>query len=225
MQKSIKFNEVFTGPATNNNTHDSDYIAFIFHGYGADYNDLVSLADALNVENKSIHWVFPNGPFEVPIGPGWTGRAWWPLTLSSLPHDWSDITPPGIDDLKTNLKSFIESFKVPYEKVIFGGFSQGAMLATELYLSAPTTPKGLLSFSGTLIRKSKWESACENRRHQKVFLSHGEQDQVLPSSGTHKLIQLFKKYDINCDFSSFQGGHEIPPKALLKAQNYLKSVL
>lgn len=224
MQNSIQFNEILTG-INAHNPDKADYLAFIFHGYGADFNDLLSIADLLTPEGKTIQWIFPNGIYEVPIGPGWTGRAWWPLTMTSLPHDWSNITPPGLEALKDQVFNLIQSFKTPWSKIILGGFSQGAMLATELYLSAPETPKTLLSFSGTLIRKDVWNTLAANRKSERVFLSHGEQDPVLPSAGTQKLIQLFKSHAIDCDFSSFMGGHEIPLKALQKAQKHLTDKL
>lgn len=200
------------------------YWVFMFHGFGADASDLKSLSDVLTPEGMKINWVFPNGIFSVPIGPMMTGRAWWPLTLSQLPSDWSNYTPPELLQLKPMIWKMIDSFKVPWNRIILGGFSQGAMLATEVYLSAPETPAGLISFSGSLIQKTEWLKLMSNRKNKKVFLSHGEADPVLPSSGTQKLLQLFKENQISCDFCSFRGGHEIPSSAILKAKAYLTSL-
>ncbi|MFN3455459.1 MAG: alpha/beta hydrolase, partial [Pseudobdellovibrio sp.] len=123
----------------------------LFHGFGADAHDLEGLKDYIHT-NKPVNFRFPNGIYEVPIGPGWTGRAWWKLTLNSLPHDWSDHTPDEMASLVPSLIKMISDLNVPWNKIILGGFSQGAMLATELYLQAPETPLGLISMSGSLIR-------------------------------------------------------------------------
>ncbi len=216
MQKTIKYLDDishFNDPET--------YWVFLFHGFGADASDLKDLSHIMTPEKKKINWVFPEGIYSVPIGPMMSGRAWWPLTMSQLPSDWTEYSPDNLEILKTALWKLIESFRIPWAKIILGGFSQGAMLATELYLSAPEKPAGLMSLSGSLIRKSAWSDYCRNRTQSKVFLSHGEQDQVLPSSGTHKLIQLFKFNNIECQVSSFRGGHEIPMTAILKAKDYL----
>lgn len=198
---------------------------FMFHGFGADMHDLYSLADLMNPDHYHLNWVFPNGLHTVPIGPGWTGRAWWPLKLSSLPGDWSNYAPENFDQLIQTVMRFIESYKLPWDKIIFAGFSQGAMLATQLYLSAPETPLGLLSLSGSLINSESWNKLLPHRKGEKIFLSHGEQDQVLPTKGTNRLVETFKKQGLQTDFVSFQGGHEIPPQVCVRAKKYLTEIL
>jgi phospholipase/carboxylesterase len=197
---------------------------FLFHGYGADAGDLVSLKDVLVNDPDAYNWIFPQGIVKVDIGGGYSGRAWWPLTMSSLPSDWSDINPPGIDDLIIKVKNFIESYQTPWSKIIIGGFSQGSMLATEMYLRATESPMGLLSFSGSLVRKTVWQTLMPSRKNQKVFLSHGEQDSVLPIKGTFALQALFKKNEIKTDLITFSGGHEIPMKAIEKAKIYMQNL-
>jgi phospholipase/carboxylesterase len=219
MQKPIRYQEVIFS------VHDPDaYWCFLFHGFGADASDLKNLSDYLTPSNKKINWIFPEGIYSVPIGPMMSGRAWWPLTLSQLPSDWSDYSPDNLETLKVQIWNMINSFKIPWNRIIIGGFSQGAMLATELYLSAAEKPAGLISFSGSLIRKSAWTEYLKYRAGAKVFLSHGEQDQVLPASGTNKLLSLFKTHQLDCTFSSFKGGHEIPLATLQKAQSYLSGL-
>jgi phospholipase/carboxylesterase len=227
MQKPIQFLDDIQHP------NDPDaYWVFMFHGFGADASDLKSLAEVLTPEGQKINWIFPNGIFTVPIGPMMTGRAWWPLTLSQLPTDWSLYSPPELAQLIPAIWKMIDSFKIPWNKIVLGGFSQGSMLATEIYLSAPETPAGLISFSGALIRKSDWTANLAKRQKEaeasgkslKAFFSHGEMDQVLPSSGTQKLVQMFKTHGFQCDISSFRGGHEIPMPAIMKAQAYLSAL-
>lgn len=193
----------------------------LFHGFGADMNDLESLKDVMNPDQVELNWIFPNGTFTVPIGPGFTGRAWWPLQMAQLPSDWTNYSPPEMTNLVPRVLKLIESLNVPWSQIILGGFSQGAMLATEVYFQASQKPLGLLSLSGSLIRKETWVQKCAERKNEKIFLSHGEQDQVLPSGGTQKLIQVLKQNELLVDFVSFQGGHEIPLQACARAKKYL----
>lgn len=201
---------------------DSPWV-ILFHGFGADAHDLESLKDYITLKTP-VNYRFPNGVFEVPIGPGWTGRAWWPLTLSSLPSDWSDYTPDALEKLVPALIKMISDLNVPWNKVILGGFSQGAMLATEIYLQAPENPLGLISLSGSLIRQSAWSEKLASRQGQKIFLSHGENDQVLPLKGSQKLFNLCKDKGLDCQWVTFPGGHEIPPKVLLGVSQYINSL-
>ena len=208
-------------------------LVFMFHGYGADQADLVGLKDELvpgtNPNAVNWSWVFPQGIEKIDIGGGWTGRAWWPIALSQLPGDWSEISPPGIDVLRQNALSFIDNYRIMYQlswsQIVIGGFSQGAMLATELYLHTPETPAGLLSFSGTLIRKSIWSDRLSLRQGSSLFLSHGEQDPILPIRGSHALNNMFRQNGLKTDFCTFPGGHEIPMKAIDKAKQYLHNLV
>jgi phospholipase/carboxylesterase len=212
-QKKIQYIE-------HTNNTDKPYV-ILFHGFGADMNDLESLKDVMNPDHLELNWIFPNGVFSVPIAPGFMGRAWWPLQLSQLPTDWTNYSPPEMTELVAKVLDLIKSLNVPWEQIILGGFSQGAMLATEIYFAAPQTPLGLLSLSGSLIRKDVWTTNCSKRKNEKIFLSHGEQDQVLPPGGTQKLLQLLKQNELLVDFISFQGGHEIPVQVCTRAKKYI----
>jgi phospholipase/carboxylesterase len=133
--------------------------------------------------------------------------------------DWSNHSPESMDELKLTCEKFISDLKIPWSQIIVGGFSQGAMLATELYLSAPESPRGLISFSGSLIRKSHWIEKLLNRKNKKVF------DQVLPIKGTYQLLELMKKNELNVDFVTFRGAHEIPHAVCDRAKKYIESLI
>lgn len=213
MNKRIQFQESFSSPEAPT--------VILFHGFGANMHDLAGLQDILTPEGQQLNWIFPNGPYSVPTGPDWDGRAWWPLQLSKLPNDWSDITPAELPLIQPLLDDFFKSLNRPWSQIILGGFSQGAMLATDLYLNAPETPLGLISFSGSLIRKNVWIEKIKNRANEKVFLSHGEQDPVLPIRGTQALMELMKKNQLVTEFVPFRGQHEIPMNVCERAQKYI----
>ena len=84
----------------------------LFHGYGADAADLEPLKDYIPTQKK-LNWLFPQGIADVPIVPGWTGKAWWPLTMSSLATDFSALKPEGLDKVHKKITSIIDELKVP----------------------------------------------------------------------------------------------------------------
>ena len=112
-----------------------------------------------------LNFIFPQGILEVPIGPGWTGRAWWPINVQALqeaamrgePRDLSKETAPGIKELRKRIFDAIASLKVPWNQIILGGFSQGCMLATDICLNAPESPRALVCLSGALVNKEEWK--------------------------------------------------------------------
>ncbi len=196
----------------------------LFHGYGADASDLASFAELITTK-KASNWLFPNGHLSVPIGPGWHGRAWWNIRMTELPSNWSELKPEGMDQAISLSERMIQSMKFQWKDVIIGGFSQGAMLATELFLKAPEPPAGLICMSGTLLNQVHWQSLMPNRKGSKVFLSHGENDPVLPHKGSVQLQKLFNDNQIETQFISFRGGHEIPFQVTEKMKSYLSERL
>lgn len=202
----------------------------LFHGYGADANDLAGLTDYFQFK-KTANWIFPNGPLSVPIAPGFSGHAWWSIRMNQLPSDWSQLRPDDMDQAVDKAMKFIESLKVPWSDILIGGFSQGAMLATELFLKAPETPAALISLSGTLLSLPSWNELIKNRKIDlksntpPVFISHGEMDQVLPPKGSAQLQNFFHSHQIKTQFVSFRGGHEIPMPVINKLNLFIEDKL
>lgn len=196
----------------------------LFHGYGADASDLASLQSAVTL-NKPCNWLFPNGHHSVPIGPGWTGRAWWNIRMNDLPGDWTDLRPPDMTAATDKAFKMFSSMKFDWKDVIIGGFSQGAMLATEVFLKAPETPAGLICMSGTLLSRSTWAELATARSGSRILMSHGEMDPVLPHKGSVQLQRFFEENSIKTQFVSFRGGHEIPFQVIEKMKSYISERL
>lgn len=213
------------------NNDDSAPWVILFHGYGADCHDLFSLGEMIRTK-KPHNYLFPNGILEVPIGPGWTGRAWWPVDMLEIQRaaeqgtyrDFSQITPPGMDKAYAAASEMIRQLKVPWNKIVLGGFSQGAMLATELYLRAPETPAGLAILSGTLLHQEEWKKLIPARAGQKFFQSHGHMDSVLGFKPAQQLETLLTQNGMKGSLLGFRGGHEIPMPVLMKLSEYLNSL-
>ncbi len=206
---------------------DAPWIIF-FHGYGADAGDLSPLAQEIPTE-KDCNWLFPEGFLEVPIGWNWTGRAWWPVNVgemqkaqaSGVPRDLSKGTPQGLDLAFKKASEMLTALKVPWNKIILGGFSQGAMLATELYMSAPEPPLGLVMLSGACLHADQWREKAKNRAGKTFFLAHGESDAVLSIKGAQKLETILTQSGMKGRLMKFSGGHEIPPHVLVEVSKYI----
>ncbi len=200
---------------------DSPWV-ILFHGYGADAADLEPLKNYIPTEKK-INWLFPQGLTDVRIDAGRTGKAWFPLALSTLSNDFSAMRPEDLDKVRKELINMIEELKTPFNKIFLGGFSQGAMLAADLYLNAPETPAGLLLLSGSLFNKDELRPLVEKRRGERFFQCHGLSDQVLQIKGAHQLESFLNAGGMKGGCLTFPGGHEIPQQMLQKAGEYINA--
>jgi len=119
-------------------------LVLLLHGFGAPGDDLVSLADVLNVPTGT-RFVFPEGPLSLSFGPR-DARAWWIIDMARIAtdqaagriRDLSQEIPKGLapacETMLVFLKEVEQHFNADPRKTILGGFSQGAMLSCDVML-------------------------------------------------------------------------------------------
>lgn len=204
----------------------------LFHGYGADMNDLAPLAGAIPGAPKA-NWVFPNGHISIDMGGYGEARAWFPLRIAEMqaamekgvPIDFSRESPPGMKRAREAALELIRELKLPAKKLVIGGFSQGAILATDVVMHLPEAPAGLVILSGTVANSAIWEQKGITHKGLKFFMSHGNHDEILPIQGAQTLQQLLSKTGWSGKLISFHGGHGIPPEVLIQLGQFLRVVL
>lgn len=209
-------------------TEGQGHLFLLFHGYGADAYDLQSLGDVIQTGGPT-HWIFPQGILSVPIGPGWTGRAWWNIDIDRLqrmaatgePQDLSQEKPANLVSLREAVFATVQQLGVPWKQVILGGFSQGAMLATDIALNAPENPKALVILSGNLINKDEWKAKAPQRKGLPFYMSHGRFDGVLGLKGAQQLETLLTQSGLKGRLQVFEGHHEIPMSAITQLNQFL----
>lgn len=206
------------------------------HGYGAPGTDLVPLAAELVELQPALarcRFVFPEAPL-VPeeLGP-WGGRAWWPIDLVALqraldagvPRILADTEPEGMGPARRKLHATLDlalrQAGLGWDRLVLGGFSQGAMLAVDLALRADEPPAGVVAFSPTLLCEDVWRRHAPRRAGLPVFVSHGRQDPLLPFAATASLVRLLTEAGLAVDFLAFDGPHTIGMEALERAARRL----
>jgi phospholipase/carboxylesterase len=208
------------------NYENFDEIIILLHGFGANKEDLFPLHQSISTRKKT-RWIFPDAPLELNLG-GFNGRAWFPILASHLEYvksnglDFSNLKPDGLDQANQKINELLDSLKFPYSKITLGGFSQGAMLSTDVVLRNEDLPNGILILSGTLINESEWKVYAEKKSKLQFFQTHGILDPVLQFDKAKKLENLLREAKLSGEFHSFQGGHEIPSSILKKVSEYLK---
>ncbi|MBL8741688.1 MAG: phospholipase [Myxococcales bacterium] len=197
------------------------------HGFGASGDDLAALHRVIDVE-RTTRWFFPEGPLTIDFGGGQEGRAWWPIDMERLmmmqargePRLLAQETPAGLAEARLALEGLLADLErsrgVVPERTILGGFSQGAMLTTEIALHAVERPfAGLCAWSGALLCEDRWTPAAAVTGPQiHALVTHGRRDPVLPFAGGVALKTLLEKAGASVRFIEHGGGHEIPPPAL-----------
>ncbi len=191
-------------------------VVVLMHGYGAPGTDLVPLWRELSVPH-SVRFVFPEAPLELDFG----GRAWWPIDMQRLQDRFSPgaverltaEVPEGVSEARAALIELLDVLERDYgarpEQTILGGFSQGAMLATDTVLRTERPFGGLVILSGTIISHAEWQPLFAARRGLPVLQGHGRADAVLPFEVAEQLHRELSEAGLPVEFVPFNGGHGI----------------
>lgn len=197
----------------------------LLHGYGAPGDDLVPLARQLAVD-PSVRFAFPAAPHVLEMGLGGSGRAWWHIDMGELQravmnNDFETLksrVPDGLSTARTAINELLDVLEqehaVRRDKLVLGGFSQGAMLATDVALRAERPPAALAILSGSLIAKAEWLPLMKTRTAMPVLQSHGRADPVLSFAIAETLRQELTAAGVTVEFVPFNGGHGIPNGAV-----------
>lgn len=142
----------------------------LLHGRGADEHDLFPLLDLLDPEQRLLG-ITPGAPLALPPG----GRHWYRLAGIPTPHrETFDASVPLLDALLAELP-------VPLDRVILGGFSQGAVMSWALSLGPDRPrPAAVIALSGFLPRVEGWPLDPSRLAGVPVAIAHGTLDPVIP---------------------------------------------
>lgn len=193
----------------------------LLHGYG-------SSAEQWAPFTKTIRWpergrfVFPQAPdfTRPPDGPP-DGRAWWQLDLAShippgqsLP-DLSASQPSGLKTAASLVEDLLRSIgRSRAGPIVLGGYSQGAMVASEVAFRSDTPLRALVLLSGTMVDEASWERNFSKRRGLSVFIAHGRADTILPFAVADRFRLKLEAAGVKVTWHAFEGGHEIPGEVI-----------
>lgn len=210
-------------------------VVILLHGFGAPGDDLVPLWQVIDAP-RGTRFVFPAGPLPVPMGFS-ESRAWWMIDMDRLARDraagrMSEISqrvPEGLAEAREHIVAVLDDLKrrlqVNPQKIVLGGFSQGAMLACDVALRTDRPFAGLVLMSGMLIAQKEWSPLMPKRRGLRVLQSHGSVDPLLPVFLAEQLRDLLSQAGLAVEWVGFQGGHGIPEVVLSRLGVFLRAVL
>ena len=167
-----------TGPRRDAKSGQADSLVIFLHGYGADGNDLIGLADPLRDHLPDTVFLAPDAPEKCINNP--FGRQWFPIPhmdgsseeMARQSHEMS------VDLLDAFITDAMAVEGIPADKTFLVGFSQGTMMSLHVGVRRAEQLAGIVGFSGRLLEPDKLESDAKSK--PPILLIHGDQDQVVP---------------------------------------------
>jgi phospholipase/carboxylesterase len=213
---------------------DAALTCVLLHGFGAPGDDLVSLADEIASSDAPVRFVFPAAPLELG-GLYGDSRAWWLLDLARLeedlrrgtPRDRRDEVPDGLPAARDHVVRFLDQltahFTIAGDRLVLGGFSQGAMLSLDVALAGAPRLDGVVAMSGLLLVDSVPALTAPRATRPRFLLSNGRYDQTVPFAGGNRAREMLEAHAFSVTWRPFEGGHEIPAPLLAEMDRFLFS--
>lgn len=188
---------------------------FMMHGMGSNEQNLLPLVEGF----QETMFIFSlRGPFIQP-----PGYAFFRMEELGKPDRQSFVdTINKIDDF---LKFIIQSYPIDEKQVYLLGFSQGAMLATSLSIKMSDSIKGVVALSGYIPSFVQDEYREQPLQNLHLFLSHGEQDPVLPFQWGVSSYNYLKEHGANITFKSYPAGHWVTQENFEDIRSWLSEAL
>lgn len=203
---------------------DQGTAVVLLHGYGANMHDLFPLWELWH--HEGFNWYFPNGVLPLPMG-YYEGRSWFSIDMEKLEkamregthRNMKDSIPPEFEQTLHQLELFLLEVSKKHQRVILGGFSQGAMCASHLAMKPNLKFDGLALLSGALLAESKMPVMAKGIP---FYQSHGMRDPILSVEGAKDLEKKLLSLNFHGKLHTFNGGHEIPPSVIHEVKAFLE---
>lgn len=196
-------------------------LLLLLHGYGANEDDLFSLAPYLD---ERFLVVSPQAPVSLR---GMGGYAWF--NLGFTPQGIA-VDPAEVESARQTLKRFIDEVVVAYDcdpnAIYLVGFSQGAMMSLAVALSFPGTACAVVAMSGRLMPQTVTQITDKDALiGLPIFVVHGTRDNVLPISHGRETKAALLELPVDLTYREYSMGHEVSAESLEDITEWLKARL
>ena len=169
----------------------------MLHGMGDSIEGYRWMPDALNL--PWLNYLLVNAPDEY-----YGGYAWYDFT--------GDIAP-GVERSRKLLESLLDTQVdkgFSSAETVLGGFSQGCLMSIEVGLRYPARLAGIVGISGYVCNPEKLiQELSAVARQQRLLLTHGFMDPIIPFVQVRGQVQLLKNAGLNIEWREFIKAHTI----------------
>lgn len=205
----------------------ADALVVLLHGYGANGEDLIGLADQWRELLPNAAFVAPNAPEELPFD-GFGGFQWFDLTTRSPEERWRG-TQRAAPVLERFIALELERVKLRVERLALVGFSQGTMLALHVGLRLRSPSAAILGYSGIISGPEHLAAdrqACGVSGQPPILLIHGEADDVIPAEALMITTNALADAGLTSSWHLSPGlGHGIDMQGLALGGRFLQQSL
>ncbi len=191
------------------------------HGRGANAMDLLGLAPYLAEGRCRV--ICPQGPVQMPIGPGMVGYGWYP----SVPASGGPPDMQAILAARQQLCEFLDAAEARYamdrSKLLVLGFSQGGVMAYTMALVEPERFTALMALSTWLPPEVLAHAADASALQQlPILVQHGSGDEAIAVDRARTSVEALRERRLSLTYHEYDMGHEINGQSIRDLSDWLQ---
>ena len=199
-------------------------LVVFLHGYGADGQDLLGLADPLSPHMPDTAFVAPDAPDPCTNNP--MGFQWSPIPWldGSSEEQASQAMQRSIEDVQAMLDGLLAEHDLTPDRLFLFGFSQGCMISLHAAPRREAPVGGVVGMSGRLLVPELLEAETVSK--PPILLVHGDADDVVPFASMQEAGQALTGAGFEVYAHVMKGtGHGIAPDGLSVALAFMRDKL
>jgi phospholipase/carboxylesterase len=187
------------------------------HGWGANALDLLGLAPHLGAGRFLV--LCPQGPMEVPIGPGMNGYGWFPISMGAPP----DVVAfaAAVSALDAFIAAARQRYPIAADRLAVLGFSQGGVMAYALALRHGRGLAAVAALSTWLAPGLLESGGTERLSGLPVLVQHGTRDEMIGVERGRESVEQLRAAGAQTVYREYEMGHEINAASLRDLAGFL----
>jgi phospholipase/carboxylesterase len=198
---------------------EPDGALVLLHGRGTDEFDLLPLLDTLDPERRLVG-LTPRAPLSLPPG----GAHWYVVRQVGYPD--RETFYSSLCGLSEWLDSLPDELGLPWDRIVLGGFSMGAVMsyATGLGPGRPT-PAGVMALSGFIPTVEGFELELERANGLPMAIAHGTADPVISVEFGRDARRRLEEAGADVTYRESPVPHTIDPSILPDLRRWLATAV
>ena len=192
------------------------------HGLGADGHDFEPIVPELELA-RPVRFVFPHAPIRaVTINQGMRMRAWYDiLQLGGGPEDEA-----GLRASQKLTEELIRAQKLPANRIVLAGFSQGGAIVLLTALRYPERLAGVMALSTYLpLAGTLAAERTDANRDVPIFMAHGSYDDLIPIDRAQASRAALEKLGYKPEWHDYPMPHSLCAPEIADISAFLSRVL
>ena len=198
------------------------------HGVGADGHQFKPLVGQLmRPASPPLRFIFPHAPMRrITLCNGEQMRGWYDLRNVNRQAEQDE---EAIRASQAAVAAFLQRERergIPSERIVLGGFSQGAAMSLFTGPRFPEKLAGIIALSGYRLIASSFPAerqACN--QETPIFLGHGTSDPVISLAEGELARDMLRAAGYTVDWHTYPIGHEVSAEEVGAMATFLARVL